>query len=218
MSLYYRLPAYSILGLFLVFNLTSCGTSHTAQGAREGAGAGAAMGAFSALIWGGDVVEGAARGAAVGATAGAISGSGRDAQARADAQQIQQAERRAADAERRAANAENVAAEEQKYVDMFGKDVYEGYKALLQCEHQRAQGLAQAGKAAQVSDHRLAAEWLDALIAVDRRDTERANQVFDRLIDLDADIDSRQQASIATDKVLLEMRQERRDLGLSSCG
>ena len=57
--------------------------------------------------------------------------------------------------------------------------------------------------------------WLEAMIAVDQRDDAGANQFFERIVRDDPDIDTVQQASLETDKVILDMRRERRDLGLS---
>ena len=52
---------------------------------------------------------------------------------------------------------------------------------------------------------------------MDRRDTEQAALLFEELVILDDDIDNVQQAGIETDNAILEVREIRRDEGIS-CG
>ena len=109
-------------------------------------------------------------------------------------------------------------AEEAEIVAAIGTDNYESYKALRGCEHKRASALAQAGAASDNKEHQLASVWMEALIALDQKDSAAAEAKYQELVDLDSDIDTAQQASIEADRVLLDMRQERRDLGLAACG
>ena len=205
--------------------VTACGSSQTAQSARQGAGSGAAMGALAGLVFGGDiddVIEGAAVGGAMGAGAGAISGNARQSQAQQDAYAVNQAQQQQAQAQSRAQQAEQQLASqqyqrqlsEQQTIDMLGTDTWEGYKALRACQNQRALGLTQAGRAAENPNHRLAAEWLLAIIAVDNRDTSTAAQQKQKLVQVDQDIDTAQQASLEIDKMVLELREERRQMGI----
>ena len=55
------------------------------------------------------------------------------------------------------------------------------------------------------------------MIAVDERDTERAEAYFKKLVKSDPDIDTLQQATLATDQAVLDLRTERREMGLPSC-
>ena len=45
-----------------------------------------------------------------------------------------------------------------------------------------------------------------------------AEAKYQQLVELDSDIDTAQQASIEADRVLLDMRAERRELGTAACG
>ena len=55
------------------------------------------------------------------------------------------------------------------------------------------------------------------MIAVDRRDSEAAQELFEAVAAADSDIDTVQQASLETDRVVLDLRRERRESGLDSC-
>ena len=112
----------------------------------------------------------------------------------------------------------NHQADEAEIIAALGKDNYEAYKALRACEHKRASALAQAGATSANKDHQLASVWLEALIALDQQDTTSAEKKYQEIVVQDTDIDSAQQASIEADRVLLDMRSERRDLGLAACG
>ena len=189
--------------------VSACGTSQTATSARQGAGTGAAMGALAGLVFGDDiddVIEGAAVGGAVGAGTGAVYGAGRENQYKQDAYVVRQAE---------AKRASQKQLTEQQTIALLGTDTWEGYKAARTCQSQRAIGLAQAGRASANPNHRLAAEWLVAIVAVDMRDKTTGAQQVQTIIQMDADIDTSQQASLEIDKMVLEMREERRQMGIS---
>lgn len=128
-----------------------------------------------------------------------------------------EAEKRAQ--QQQAAKAQQAASQqqqqEQALINAIGEDNYRGLVALVDCEHKRAEGLAEAGAASSNSDHRLASLWLKALIANDLKQTERTAELYQQIISADADIDTEQQASIETDKVLMDVREERRANGIT---
>jgi len=101
--------------------------------------------------------------------------------------------------------------------EAIGRDNYEGYKALRACEYDRAYGLAKVGALSKNDDYRLVSLWLEAMTAVDERDSKRAEPIFGHLVEKDPDIDTEQQASLETDKAVLDLRAERRELGMPSC-
>ena len=176
----------------------SCGSSPEAQKVGDAAGTGAALGALASVVFGSgnvlyDAADGAVRGAAAGAAVGVIS----------NAMNKDEAPR-----------TEPEVSYEDEMIKSFGKDNVESYYALRNREHARALALADAGELSKDANYRLAAVWLKAMIAVDKKDNPGAEKAFDRLITLDPDIDTRQQASVETDKVVLDMRNERRTLGL----
>ena len=103
---------------------------------------------------------------------------------------------------------------EQVIIDAVGPDVWEGYKALRGCQYERAYALADVGYTSRDRYHQLGALWLEAMTAVDSRDTAHADEVFKRIAQKDEEIDTVQQASLAADQAVLDMRAERRDIGI----
>ena len=187
----------------------------------KGAASGAAIGGFLGLVFGGDlgdVVEGAAIGAGAGAVGGAVSGSMKKKEAEKRAQQ-QRAQEQKQLQQQQAAAAQKAAsdqqAQEQALIRAVGEDNYRGLLALVECEHQRSEALANAGAASSNSNHQLASFWFEALIANDLRQKDRTAKLYQQIVSADADLDTKQQASLETDKVLMDVRQERRDRGIS---
>jgi len=205
--------------------------SSMAQKTGRYAGYGAGIGALVGLVAGGDlgdVAVGAAVGAAGGAATGAYSDSkDRERAAIQEKQRAEQAQRRAeaAAAKQQAAATKQQAAApasatetaDAELVALIGQDNYEAYKAVRECQYKRAYALVQVGAVSDNPDHQLAALWLEAVIAGDQGDSARAKTVYPRIVDHDRDIDSAQQASLEADRFMLEMREERRTLGIPSC-
>jgi len=160
-----------------------------------------------------DVLEGAAVGAGAGAIGGAISGAIKQKEAEKRAQQQRAQQQRQAAAAQQAANAQQ--SQDQALIRAIGEDNYRGLEALVNCEHKRAEALANAGGASGNPDHKLSSIWLRAIIANDLRQADRKQQLYQQLISADRDIDTAQQASIEADKVLMDIRQERRNKGIS---
>ena len=186
------------------------GGIHVKADVGRGAATGAAVGGLLGLVFGknlGDVAAGAAVGAGAGAVGGAVSGSMKKKEAEKRAQQQQAAKAQQATSQQQQ--------QEQALINAIGEDNYRGLAALVDCEHKRAEGLAEAGGASSNSDHRLASLWLKALIANDLKQTERTAELYQQLIVADQDIDTEQQASIETDKVLMDVREERRANGIT---
>jgi hypothetical protein len=218
----------SIAVLILAMSDTSM-----AQKTGRYAGYGAGIGALVGLVAGGDlgdVAVGAAVGAAGGAATGAYSDSkdreraairekqrAEQAQRRAEAAAKQQAAEAAAAKQQAAEPASPTAAADAELVALIGQDNYEAYKALRECQYKRAYALVQVGAVSDNPDHQLAALWLEAVIAGDQGDSARAKTVYPRIVDHDRDIDSAQQASLETDRFMLDVREERRALGMPSC-
>jgi len=197
--------------------------SSMAQKTGRYAGYGAGIGALVGLVAGGDlgdVAVGAAVGAAGGAATGAYSDSkDRERAAIQEKQRAEQAQRRAEAAAKQqaAAPASATEATDAELVALIGQDNYEAYKAVRECQYKRAYALVQVGAVSDNPDHQLAALWLEAVIAGDQGDSARAKTVYPRIVDHDSDIDSAQQASLEADRFMLEMREERRTLGIPSC-
>ena len=64
-------------------------------------------------------------------------------------------------------------------------------------------------------DFALAGHWIEALVAVDQQDQNTANELFAGLTELDDDVDTVQQAGLAADQAILEVREARSDEGIS---
>lgn len=195
----------AVFSLTLLFTLVTSGFSQTGEKMKKGAGNGAALGALAGVIFGNgdilsDVADGAVRGAATGAAVGLISGEvEKSKNKKAEKEQQRRIEQQ---------NLENQNSEQQ-LISQFGRDNIEAYYALVDRNHARAKVLAEAGELSNDANHRAVAIWIKAMVAVDQRDGESANKEFDRLIVLDPIIDTRDQASIEVDKLVLEMRKER---------
>jgi hypothetical protein len=185
------------------------GASQEKQEPAVSVGKTAGIGALLGLALGrsvGDVIGGAALGAAGGMIAN-----------EAMKDRSPQEKTPSADEQARAAEEKSKVEQEAAFEQAIGEDNYEGYKALRACQHERAFALAKAGGTSQSKDHRLASLWLEAMIAVDTRDTAEAEAYYKELVKADPDIDTVQQAGIATDQAVLNLRTERREMGLPSC-
>ena len=193
----YQITMNAFVLVWLAVQLTSCASdSYAAKGAGKGATTGAVSGAvggiFTALVFGGDPAEAAARGAvyggAVGATAGAIAGS------EADRQVKQQQEAQLA-----------------KLRQEIGDETFTGLEALADCRHDVS--LQQAAKAqkSENPNYALAGLWLEVLTYADQKDESKARSLFPTLVKKDWDIKSEAQAEETMRKALnslMDIREE----------
>jgi hypothetical protein len=194
---------------------------------KKGAGIGALLGL---ALGRGNIIEDTIRGAALGAAGGKITGEIQKSQRRNEEKASARDESASKEAElaRREARIEALEAQfkqtaaaaeqtEAEIVEAIGPDNWEGYKALRGCHHARAYALAGAGATSSNPDHKLASLWLEAMTAVDGRDTKRSKSMYETLAAQDPEIDTVQQASLATDQAVLDMRAERIELGIGDC-
>ena len=151
--------------------------SQAAKGASKGASTGALAGAVgaaaTALIFGGNVGEAAARGAVYGGTSGAVVGgmSGAEADKRVAAQEQ-------ADYERRV----------QEFRDKIGSDAFNGFVALAECKHDVALANAREAQKSRNHDFALAGLWVEALTEEDRGQAQAATAMLPAIVDQDRDI------------------------------
>lgn len=183
-------------------------------GAKRWAGRGAAGGAILGLLVGGDL-GGAVAGAAIGAAGGAAGGAISDSKKKKKADKAELEELRQKDAE---SQAYDLPQTEEEWIAAIGQDNTNALDALVECQHDRAALLSKAGATSDNPDFALAGYWIEALVAVDRQDQANAEELFPQLIELDDDIDTVQQASLAADQAILEVREVRRAEGLSCKG
>ena len=189
-------------------------------------GTAAGIGALLGFALAGDPLMGAAGGAALGAAGGMIANKvteGKRERKAAEAErseeyeaQLAARERRIADLERELQEAEQARADAQAaIIEAVGPDVWEGYKALRGCQHERAYLLAKVGMASADPYHQLGALWLETMVAVDENDHQEAASYFQTLAEVDTEIDTVQQARIAADEAVADMNAERKELGIA---
>lgn len=192
-----------ILIVLIVVSLTACST-HSAKRAGEGAAmgavAGAAGGMVSALIFGGNVGEAAARGAVWGGTTGAVAGgiSGAQQDQMKKAQQDKAIEKLKAD---------------------LGDDAFNGLVALTECKHEVALGYARTVARSENKDHALAGLWIEILTYADSRQEDKARALYPDLISNDTEIRSESQAEETMRKALQRLMDIREEYNLpKTCG
>lgn len=175
--------------------LIAC-SSHTAKRAGEGAAMGAVVGAaggmVSALVFGGNVGEAAARGAVWGGTTGAVAGgiSGAQQEQTIKAQQDKAIEKLKTD---------------------LGEDAFNGLAALTDCKHEVALGYARTAAKSDNKNYALAGKWVEILAYADSRQEDKARALYPELINIDTDIRSESQAEETMKKAiqrLMDIREE----------
>lgn len=165
-----------IIALMLI--TSGCATkSAKSEGSKEGAKRGAMGGAVGGFFWG--LISGDPLG---GAAKGAAVGAGTGA----------------------TMGAFSGAKTDKQLKEAFGEKNYEALMALVQRDYEQATSLA-----AQTADdpnrqYRHASAWISALIARELK-TEQMDPYYDKLIELDGDVESREDAKV-------EVRLAQRDL------
>lgn len=204
--------------------------TQTAKSAKKGAGWGALAGlVFGRSLW--DVAEGAAVGAAGGAAYGAVKGNEMEKKRRNDIAYAESQQRIRLEQERNYILAEQKRAELAGQAQVanhsnwmqdrdllnraFGKDNVDGLFALRDCEHDKAQLYALAGANADMLSHRLAAIWLEGMIAQDRGDSESAARAYQQIVVQDQTVVNAEQAQAETIDALVDLRADRKNMGIS---
>ena len=193
------IEARSVPGILLVIAVTLCNSgcasdSYAAKGASRGAGTGALAGAVgaaaTALIFGGNVGDAAARGAVYGGTSGAVAGglSGAEADRRVAAQEQAEYERRV-----------------QAFRDEIGADAFNGFVALAECKHEVALANAREAQKSRNRNFMLAGLWVEALSEADRGQTEAASEMLLAIAEQDRDIEDAAGAQARLDEALVQI-------------
>ena len=189
--------SYLSLLIFLGFavQISGCASdSHAAKGAGKGATTGALAGAVggmaTALIFGGNVGEAAARGAVYGGASGAVVGgmAGADVDKQVAAQE--QAERDK---------------EIAKFRDEIGDDAFNGFVALAECKHDIAIANAREARKSRNRDYSLAGLWIEVLTEADRKNPDAASELFPEIVSSDKEIKTVSDAELRTDNALLQL-------------
>jgi len=182
--------------------LTACGPQAAKQagrGAAVGGIGGAAASTVSALIWGGNVGEAAARGAVWGATSGAVSG------AIVGSQQDQRI------SEQQRAKAE------KQLREKLGEDGFAGLTALAKCKHKVAISYAQSAQDGSNDTFVLTGLWLEAISYLDQGDTVRAEALYPAIIDADDSCNTTADVTDHAEEALQGLRNIRKEHKLPAC-
>ena len=172
----------NLIGALLVMGAVLCSSgcasdSYAAKGATRGAGTGALAGAVgaaaTALVFGGNVGDAAARGAVYGGTSGAVAGgmSGAQVDKRVAAQEQAEYERRV-----------------QAFREKIGTDAFNGFVALAECKHEIALANAREARRSRNQDFALAGLWIEALTEADRGQNQAAAGMLPVIVDQDRNI------------------------------
>lgn len=191
--------ARNLVGALFVISALLCQSgcasdSYAAKGASKGAGTGAIAGAVgaaaTALIFGGNVGEAAARGAVYGGASGAVVGgmSGAEADKRVAAQERAEYERRV-----------------QEFRDEIGADAFNGFVALAECKHEVALANAREAQKSRNRDFALAGLWVEVLTEADRQQTDAAASLLPAIVDKDREISDAAVAQARLDEALVEI-------------
>jgi hypothetical protein len=191
--------AWNTAGMLLVVGAMLCvsgcaSDSYAAKGASKGAGTGAIAGAVgaaaTALIFGGNVGEAAARGAVYGGASGAVVGgmSGAEADKRVAAQERAEYERRV-----------------QEFRDEIGADAFNGFVALAECKHEIALANAREAQKSRNRDFALAGLWVEVLTEADRQQTDAAASLLPAIVKKDREISDAAVAQARLDEALAEI-------------
>lgn len=187
---------------------TGCASdSYAAKGAAQGAGTGALAGAVgaaaTALIFGGDVGDAAARGAvyggASGAVVGGISGSQTDKRI---------AEQERAEYERKV----------QEFRKEIGDDAFNGFVALAECKYEVALANAREAQKSTKRDYALAGIWVEALSEADRGGVGAASAAIEEIVERDRDVKTSADAEAKLSDTLVRLGEIRTENKLpASC-
>ena len=149
---------------------SGCRSNKTAgEQAKKGAGYGALTGAVSGFFWGllrGDPMKGAAEGAVVGGATGAVVGG------------------------------VHGAAKDKELKEEFGEVNYNALVALAQRDYPLARDYASQTADDPNPKYRLASAWISALVAKETLGKNELDPYYDRLIELDDDIETREDARV----------------------
>lgn len=182
----------ALLLLGSAIQISGCASdSYAAQGAAKGAGTGALAGAVggmaTALIFGGNVGEAAARGAVWGGASGAVVGgmSGAEVDKQVAAQEQAERDKRVAE-----------------FRDEIGTDAFNGFVALAECKHEIAIANAHEARKSNKRDYALAGLWIEVLTEADRDNQDAARELYPELVSSDKQIKTIEDAESRTNIAL----------------
>ena len=228
----FRVSGWLIIGLLSAMLLSACSSrsskpvtskTQTAKSAKTGA----VWGGLAGLVFGGslsDAVGGAVVGGATGAVYGSVKANEMVKNEKNDLarQQLRIEQERnyilqdeIAASKADPGNYHPPKADEELLKRAFGSDNVSSLNALRDCDHKRAQLYAMAGANSDFLSHRLASNYLEAMIAEDQGDTQTAAVVYKQIVVQDAAIASADRARMEALDALTDLRADRRNMGIS---
>lgn len=226
-----RVTAWLITGLLSAMLLSACSSrskpppqpkTQTATSAKTGA----VWGGLAGLVFGGslsDAVEGAVIGGAGGAVYGSVKANEQLKEEKNDLarQQMRIEQERnyiledEIAASKSSQGSYKPVADEELLIRAFGADNVRSLNALRDCDHKRALLYAMAGANSDFLSHRLAANYLEAMIAEDQGNTDAAAVAYRQIVVQDASITNTDRARMETLDALTDVLADRRTMGIS---
>jgi hypothetical protein len=228
-----RVSGWLLVGLLSTVVLSACSSrskpppapkTQTASSAKTGA----IWGGLAGLVFGGSLSD-AVGGAVIGGAGGAVYGSVKaNEQIKKEKNELSKQQLRI-EQERNYILQDEIAeskssqgsyapqVDEELLIRAFGEDNVRSLNALRDCDHRRAQLYAMAGANSDFLSHRLASNYLEAMIAEDRGDNKTAAAAYRQIVVQDASIANADRARMETLDALTDVRAERRTMGIS-CG
>lgn len=84
--------------------------------------------------------------------------------------------------------------EETELKEAYGVENIEGLKALIDKKYDRALALANVGETSEIEDHKLSGVYLKAMIAADQNNQEQAEKEYNRMVEMDSEIETLKEA------------------------
>ena len=184
---------------------SSTSVQRSGQGALAGGAAGAVGGMFTAIIFGGDVGDAAARGAVWGASTGAVAGAIQGSAEHKEKQRQQQAQREA-----------QVAAELARIKAEIGEDAYDGLEALTVGKHEVALAYARTAARSTNSEYAIAGLWLEALVDLDQQHDGQVAEMIPTLVARDPAVPDNQTARRTLAELLQGLADIRAEFGVTT--
>ena len=95
--------------------------------------------------------------------------------------------------------------EEAELKKAYGDENIEGLKALINKNYDRALALANVGETSAVEDHKISAVYLKAMIAADQNNEEQEAIEYNRMVELNSEIDDANEAKNEIAGLMKEM-------------
>ena len=177
-----------ILTLASILAVTGCRSKSMAgEQAKKGAGYGALTGAVSGFFWGlfrGDPLQGAAQGAVVGGATGAVVGG------------------------------VHGSSKDRELKTEFGEVNYNGLIALVERNYPAAKEFAAKTANDPNPHYRLASAWISALVAKETLSKDELDPFYDKLVELDGDIETHEDARVELRLAERELKSLRKQHGV----